>query len=141
MIYSIKDSRKLELDMEQTVYCFKDFNYVRKKQGIEITKYIGFSEIVTIPSMIEGLPVIQLGKNVFAGFKNLKKLVLNDNLQVFDENCIQYPLRNNAKIERIFIPASVKKFKLSSNRYGAYGGLVKYTISEENPNFFIDDDI
>jgi hypothetical protein len=51
-----------------------DFEYIKTEKGICITKYNGFNQKnVCVPSIIEDLPVIELGEKLFDGCSVLKK--------------------------------------------------------------------
>lgn len=43
-----------------------DFEYIKEGNGITVTKYTGSQTSVRIPETIEGLPVLNIGKNAFA---------------------------------------------------------------------------
>lgn len=81
-----------------------------------------------------------LSAGAFSGCSRLKKLILNEGLECFDEECLSGPLNNEAQLDRILIPSTVKEIKLAGAN-GVLGGKIKYTIHESNPYYFMDDDI
>ena len=84
--------------------------------------------------------VKELGPDVFNRFEKLKKLSLNEGLEIFNEKCLDMRGYNCAEMSRIKIPSTVKKIILS-DEYGVLNGQLKYSINEDNPNYFFDDDI
>jgi hypothetical protein len=61
-----------------------DFEYVRNNDdnGIRITRYNGAAAQVTIPAKINGLPVTQLGGQLFAGNDTMISLVIPEGVTV-----------------------------------------------------------
>lgn len=84
--------------------------------------------------------VKSLGADVFDGCNKLKSIILNEGLELFDEACLAYPINNGVKLERIFIPCSVKRIELGVGE-GVLNGSVKYSIDERNPYYYMDDDV
>lgn len=104
------------------------------KQGI-LTQYTGKSGVVAIPNCVKSID-----PQAFSHCRNLKKLVLNEGLEYFDEACLSDFIRKETRIARILIPSTVKEIKLAG-KSGVLGGMVQYSIHEENPYYFMDDDI
>lgn len=69
----------------------KDFEYEEISGGINITKYIGSSKKVVVPSVIENKKVISINDNVFSGNIVLKEITLPESLNSTDfklfKNC------------------------------------------------------
>ncbi|MDD4437751.1 MAG: leucine-rich repeat protein [Tissierellia bacterium] len=63
---------------------FEDYQYVSTELGIKITKFIGDSTKVIIPSMIEGVQVISIGDYAFEK-KNLTYVEIPDTVQYIGE--------------------------------------------------------
>lgn len=53
---------------------FGEFTYHQNEMGIIITKYSGQESEVTIPTTIEGFPVIEIGEGAFSDCRSLTKL-------------------------------------------------------------------
>lgn len=85
--------------------------------------------------------VVKFKRGVFGGCSKLKELRLNENVEEFDEECcISNVFEETCGISKVYIPASVKKLNMIGRQYGG-SGRIKYVISEENPYYFIDDDV
>lgn len=100
-----------------------------------LIQYTGKSGIVVIP---EGVKAID--PHAFDDCKSIKKLILNEGLECFDEECLSSLTKREIQLARIFIPSTVKEIKLAG-KSGVLGGKVNYLIHEENPKYFMDDDI
>ena len=59
---------------------FGDFEYIYNETlgGIEITKYIGSDETVSVPAEIDGEKVVKIGQKAFFGCRELKSVTLPD---------------------------------------------------------------
>ena len=85
--------------------------------------------------------VVKFKRGVFGGCSKLKELRLNENIEKFDEECcISNVFGETCGISKVYIPASVKKIKMIGRQYEG-SGRIKYVISEDNPYYFIDDDV
>ena len=100
-----------------------------------LTQYTGKARVVVIP---EGVKSID--PKGFADCKNIKKLILNEGLECFNEECLSSFINGEEKLARILIPSTVKEIILAG-KSGVLGGKVSYSIHEENPKYFMDDDI
>lgn len=100
-----------------------------------LTQYTGKGGIVVIPEEVKSID-----PEAFADCKNIKKLILNEGLERFDEKCLSYLIQEDEQFACILIPSTVKEISLASER-GVLGGKVSYSIHEENSKYFMDDDI
>ena len=100
-----------------------------------LTQYTGKARVLAIP---EGVKSID--PKAFADCKNIKKLILNEGLECFNEECLSSFINGEEKLARILIPSTVKEIILAG-KLGVLGGKVSYSIHEENPKYFMDDDI
>lgn len=100
-----------------------------------LTRYTGKGGVIVVP---EGVKAID--PHAFDDCKNIKKLILNEGLECFDEECLSPLTKQEVQLARILIPSTVKEIKLAG-KSGVLGGKVSYSIHEENPKYFIDDDI
>ncbi|MBE7058525.1 MAG: DUF4062 domain-containing protein [Ruminococcaceae bacterium] len=91
------NARETSLE-SQLVY--QDFSYVRRTDGILISDYNGENSTVTIPTEIDGKPVVAIGVSAFAG-KPIEVLELNENLKTIEngafKNCIYLREVNSAE--------------------------------------------
>lgn len=69
----------------------KFFEYEEIDGGLKITKYVGESDVVVVPSIIDNKKVIALDKSVFSGNVTLKEVTLAESFTSFSistfENC------------------------------------------------------
>ena len=100
-----------------------------------LIQYTGKNGVVVIP---EGVKSID--SHAFDDCKSIKKLVLNEGLECFDEECLSSLTKREIQLSRILIPSTVKEIKLEG-KSGVLGGKLTYLIHEENPKYFMDDDI
>lgn len=69
----------------------KDFEYEEVSGGLKITKYVGKSNVVVIPSVIEDKKVVSMSSSAFSGNVKLKEITLPDTFTTvsfgYFENC------------------------------------------------------
>jgi hypothetical protein len=75
-----------------------------------LIQYTGKSGIVVIP---EGVKAID--PHAFDDCKSIKKLILNEGLECFDEECLSSLTKREIQLARIFIPSTVKEIKCKRN--------------------------
>lgn len=100
-----------------------------------LIQYTGKRGVVVVP---EGVKSID--SHAFDNCKSIKKLILNEGLECFDEECLSSLTKREIQLSRIRIPSTVKEIKLAG-KSGVLGGKLNYLIHEENPKYFMDDDI
>lgn len=61
------------------------FQYEISRKGVVITKYIGNSNNVVIPSHIENQEVYRIGESAFANCKDVQNVIIPNTVQVIDE--------------------------------------------------------
>ena len=100
-----------------------------------LTQYTGKGGVIVVPEGVKSI-----APHAFDDCKNIKKLILNEGLECFDEECISSLTKQEVQLSRILIPSTVKEIKLAG-KSGVLGGKISYSIHEENTKYFIDDDI
>ncbi len=85
----------------------KDFEYKFQGESVEITKYVGKSNRVSVPAMIQGLPVTSVGGYTFD--KEVKEVLLPDNIKNISYNAFF----GCTKLKELKIPASVRSIRNS----------------------------
>ncbi len=125
----------------KTKITFAKGNQVYRTDDIAIYRLLetGKEEIVkivdtTISEYIVPDTVERFARGLFENCENLTKLILPEGFKEWNE------FNAPKKLAAISIPASVEMIKLIGRQYGDYHP-IKYTISEENERYFIDDDI
>lgn len=92
-----------------------DFTYDLDSEGtgIIITKYIGKSSKVVIPYIIEDLPVVEVGENVFDSFWRegdaIKSIIFPDSVHTIGDECC----RNLELLQQVILPKNLKKIPKS----------------------------
>ncbi|MBD5466265.1 MAG: leucine-rich repeat domain-containing protein [Lachnospiraceae bacterium] len=74
--------------------------YERGEKGISIVKHRGAETVVSIPSLIENLPVSIIGKKAFLSEKTLKKVILPDCIEEIED----WAFARCSDLESITIP-------------------------------------
>ena len=81
-----------------------DFEYIKTEKGICITKYNGFNQKnVCVPSIIEDLPVIELGEKLFDGCSSIEEIILPDTVEKLGEYVFSY-----TNITSLKLPSKLK---------------------------------
>jgi len=86
----------------------KDFEYKFQGESVEITKYIGKSNRVSVPAMIQGLPVTSVGGYTFNN-NEVKEVILPDTIKNISYNAFF----GCTKLKELKIPASVRSIRNS----------------------------
>lgn len=63
-----------------------NYKYLEYDYKIIITSYIGSEEVVIIPNEIKGLPVVRIGSSAFYSNKQIKEVILGENIKVIESN-------------------------------------------------------
>ena len=85
-----------------------DYEYSLNSDGtVTIMNYIGNDEIVTVPAMIDGKPVIMIDRWAFKDNNTVKKCIISQGIQHIYCAAFGSSLGGNNSIESIFIPESV----------------------------------
>lgn len=100
-----------------------------------LTQYIGKGGVVIVPKEVKAID-----PHAFDECMGLEKLLLNEGLECYDEACISSIIKKDIQLPCILIPSTVKEIKLA-DQFGVLDGKVNYLIHEENPHYFMDDDI
>lgn len=92
---------------------YNSFSYhIAEGSYAVITKYLGFSPVVEVPSEISGYPVRVIGKNAFTGNGLLEECVLPDGLVCVDEGVF----RDCPHLKRVRIPHTVTDMRVACFR-------------------------
>ena len=85
-----------------------DYEYSLNSDGtVTIMKYVGNDEVVTVPAIIEGKPVIMIDRWAFIDNNTAKKCIISQGIQHIYCAAFGSSLGGNNSIESIFIPESV----------------------------------
>lgn len=73
-----------------------------------LTQYTGKARVIAI---LEGVKSIE--SKAFADCKNIRKLILNEGLESFNEECLSSLVNGEEPLARILIPSTVKEIILA----------------------------
>ena len=97
-----------------------DYEYSLNSDGtVTIMKYVGNDEVVTVPAIIEGKPVIMIDRWAFIDNNTAKKCIISQGIQHIYCAAFGSSLGGNNSIESIFIPESVTCIDTFSSYLGA----------------------
>ena len=130
----------------------RDFQFSFQGETVTITKYIGDSAKVCVPSKIQGATVTKIGQGAFWDKTKVKEIVLPDTIQVIGnaalwgannlsqinipESVTEFLGRDHfsgAKLEKLMIPASVRKIGGPITRWCKE--LEGIEVDPANPNY------
>ncbi len=94
------------------------YTYTVTDNKITITGYSGDETHLTIPSAIDGLPVVAIGREAFRG-SSLEKVILPDSIKTVD----WFAFYGSSALAEIHIPQSVIKIE-----YGVFDGCGRLTV-------------
>jgi len=81
-----------------------NFTYtVKPDNTLEITRYTGISDAVTIPAAIKGLPVTSIGKTTFYKCRSLKSVIIPESVTSIGEGAFD----TCSSLARITVPSGV----------------------------------
>lgn len=81
-----------------------NYRWEQGSSGVTVTRYMGIDEYVRIPQMIDGLPVIRIGKNAFKGNQRLRSIQIPETVQTIMDSAFE----NCKNLMQIDLPASLK---------------------------------
>ena len=93
--------------------------------GVVINGYIGQETTISLPSHIDGLPVVGIGREAFRSC-DLREIVLPDTVKRID----WFAFYQSPMLERVDIPTSVSKIE-----YGAFDGCDRITVVCERNSY------
>lgn len=82
-----------------------DFEWQAYRDGVEITKYVGFDkETVIVPGMLNGIKVIKIGEEVFLNCKELRHIILPETIIELGEGVFR-----GSGLEEITLPSQISE--------------------------------
>lgn len=103
---------------------YNQFTYKVTENTVEILGYIGLDSNLTIPSVINGIPVTVIGSEAFKNCKTVKSITLPDSILVISSNAFA----NCSGLTSINIPNSV--MHISMGAFSDCTSLTSITIPE-----------
>ena len=101
------------------------YTYTVENNAITITGYSGTAPELTIPSSIDGLPVVTIGREAFKN-SALTKVVIPESVGKID----WFAFYGSGMLECVVIPSSVTKIE-----YGVFDGCSRLTIRCEKNSY------
>ena len=89
----------------------KDFEYEEVNGGLKITKYLGNSEVVSIPSIINNKKVVEIKNEAFSGNVKLKEIIIPNTISFLD----LYNFNNCDSLQKIVYLGCVDRVSGNSN--------------------------
>lgn len=82
-----------------------DFEWQAYRDGVEITKYVGFDKkTVIVPELLNGIKIIKIGKEVFLNCKELHHIILPETIIELGEGVFR-----GSGLEEITLPSQILK--------------------------------
>ena len=100
----------------------QNYKFEKKNGAVVITEYVGTESDVTIPAMLDGLPVLTIGENAFRG-KKVSSVVVPEGVRTID----WFAFFGCNELGSVTLPASLSKVE-----YGAFDGC-KSTLTVHCP--------
>jgi len=76
-----QEIRKLESVIDTPIQNVRDFEFDETDDGLIVKQYKGDEKKVSIPNAVNGKPVTEIGAEAFMNCKNLKEIILPENLK------------------------------------------------------------
>lgn len=87
-----------------------EFEYIKKKNGILLTRYKGKATSIKVESSYGGLPVIGIGDSTFKNCKTIEEIILPECIGVI----AAFAFSGCASLKKVIIPENVKKIGMSA---------------------------
>ena len=94
---------------DTTVITEEKFSYTVNEKGALITGYSGKTDMIVIPSHIDGIKVYGIGESAFS-FSEIKTVVISEGVEYID----WFAFFNSPFLESVTIPSSVTKIAYSA---------------------------
>ncbi len=101
-----------------------DWTYQKVSGGIQIVKYKKYDAELTVPAVIDGLPVVEIAANAFKSNSYIKKVTLPDTVTAIGE----YAFYSCSKLQSVNFPSSLETigyYAFSANSSIVYPELPK----------------
>lgn len=122
----------VDAEMIKTTAVAGDYEYYSyPKGGVEITKYTGSGEKVTIPDVINGETVLWISGYAFSGCNNIVEIIIPNGV----ETVYGGAFTNCANLTKISLPKSLKYRKTDGNPISDCDKLTEIQIDPANTNF------
>lgn len=116
-------------DEERETFTSGDYKYALLDDGtVEITKYKGKEEALTIPDILGGKKVTSIGDRAFSFCGSLTFVAIPDSVTSIENCAFQY-----CSLEGVSIPDSVAE--IGENPFYSCEALKAISVSPENPYF------
>ena len=90
----------------------QNYKFEKKNGAVVITEYVGTDSDVTVPALLDGLPVLTIGENAFRG-KKVTSVVIPEGVRTLD----WFAFYGCTELKTVTLPAS-----LTMVEYGAFDG-------------------
>ncbi len=100
------------LEAKETAAPESNYRFEKKNGAVVITEYIGSDTEVTVPAMLDGLPVLTIGEYAFRG-KKVRSVIVPEGVRTLD----WFSFYECSALESVTLPAS-----LTMVEYGAFDG-------------------
>lgn len=104
----------------------KDYWYEVDEGKVSLTKYTGSNSVVTVPSMINGLPVIEIGSKAFMGCTNLSSVTIGNGISTVQS----FAFYECERLTSVTIPNSVTYI---NDGFMYCPSLTAFTVGAGNP--------
>lgn len=82
------------------------YEYEETSRGIKIQKFVDFDEpVVTIPNMIEGKKVLEIGNYAFKGCVGIEKVIISDGIEILGNGVFL----NCKELKEVILPKTLKR--------------------------------
>lgn len=91
-----------------------DYDIVQKTDGYYITRFNGFEEEMTIPSLIDGKQIRGIAKDAFKGCVMVKKIHISEGIEIIENSAF----KECKALEEVTFPDTLRRIGCQSTDYG-----------------------